>query len=232
MQGGFINMLIGVLLGLVMMLGDVAGIDTTSIEVAAKLSGITPVSIQEVIDQFTGTGQLAYDPSSGIASDGSSTLGLFAESDDSEDLGTLEDWESPWTGAETAAQAAEAAGVGTFAALEDFDIGLNNASALYFYQDGLVEGMYFNDTSFLTINKAVYEGANDISNDDREYTVEWTEDIDGIQVQCFGMEEGAINKALFTNGGYVCSIVTEGYEDAYSFVLDADGLASIVAALV
>ena len=142
------------------------------------------------------------------------------------------DAEIGWKYAESAEECAEGAGFATFPALEDLGLDLGEPSVSYYYQDGHAQAFYIATDLAVFVDKALYTGVDDISMDDRPFNLEWTETIEGVDVDCFGDQEGMVCKAIFANGDCVYSITAFGPDDDLNRGLSSEDLAILVTALL
>lgn len=198
--------LLSVILALLLTLGSCAGIDTSQIEDYAASLGIEPAVLP-------------------IGLGGSSSAGDDFSWDDL-------DFESPWTEAANAEECAAGAGIDSFPSFDTVDINYDDPAFFYYYQDGHAQALCIYYGLSLVIDKAVYEGVDDISEDDRTFDLEWSETIEGVEVTCFGFEEGMTNKALFIDGDYVYAIEVWGSDDDLLRGLTSEELALFVTALL
>ena len=203
MQVGGAAALLGIILGLVLSLGSCAGIDTTPIEDLADGLGVEPIAIP--LGDMGGADDLDWD-----------------------DM----DFETPWTAVETAEEAAEGAGVETFPDFMNLETSNQPESAYYYYEVDHAQAIVFYDGFAAFVDKAVYAGVDDIADDDRSFDLTWSETVDGIAIECSGLREGEICKAIFVNGDYVYSIDVLGYDDDPDKGISAEDLALIVSAML
>ena len=101
---------------------------------------------------------------------------------------------NPWSEAETLAEAAEQAKVGTFLAPIPAE-----GESVFRWMKGLAEAQtVFSDGSRIVFRKGVKTESGDISGDYNVYSVRWTEDVDGLAVACAGNAEGRVSLATWT----------------------------------
>ena len=138
---------------------------------------------------------------------------------------------NPWTEADSAQAAAEGAGVGYFKLPEagtETDggpVGWDNCR----YMDLLAEANGYVGAAELTVRKGVnrpdhdvgYDTA-DVSGDYTAYAHEWTLEVTGWQVRCFGNEEGRTMKAIWSSDNFSYCILVRGQGD----IRDIYGLGS------
>lgn len=141
---------------------------------------------------------------------------------DGEDKG---DWET----AESTDDAAEKAGLDMFIVdPEGLSLGeVTNAD--YSYQEGAAQAHYGVAAVELYVNKGLNEKFNgDVSFDTKEYAHEWTQNIKGLEVKCYGNREGEATKTIWTlenNDFAICAYGAGGDDD---FGLSADDVSSLV----
>ena len=138
---------------------------------------------------------------------------------------------NPWSDVESAEEAAKGAGIDSFVIAEDPGIDLGeNFERTYRCMDGIAEAYLEYPASALTVRKGTdaYAEEGDISGDYTEYANTWTEDINGIEVTCFGNREGDASKSIWTVGDMYFSIVAEGLGGDEDFGLNAERLTAMV----
>lgn len=140
---------------------------------------------------------------------------------------------NPWSAASSAQEAAQGAGVGSFgvtADIEYLDLG-KPFQVTYQYMDGIAEAKVDFGASEVIVRKGLASKGDDISGDYNTYAHTWTEDIDGISVECQGNRQGDAMKATWSNGDYRYSTITHGLGGDVDFGLNRDRLAVFVATL-
>ena len=134
-----------------------------------------------------------------------------------------------WSTAASAEEAGEAAGIGSFS-VDPAGTSLGEAGAPEFrYMEGVAEARYGIAAVDLTVRKglaSVDEG--DISFDNKEYALQWTETVGETEVKCFGNREGAATKTVWTDGDYSYAVLAYGAGGDDDFGLSADDLRVIV----
>ena len=76
-----------------------------------------------------------------------------------------------------------------------------------------------------------YDEEGDISGDYTEYANTWTQDVNGIEVTCFGNREGDAAKSIWTVDNMYFSIVAEGLGGDQDFGLNAERLTAMVSSI-
>lgn len=133
--------------------------------------------------------------------------------DDAEAIGMA----NPWIDAETPDEAAEGAGVGYFMVPEEnMETAVGPVNWYGFqYMEGIAEADGAIGVAELTVRKGLKQDTEDVSGDYTEYAFEWTAEVDGWQVTCFGNEEGKTMKAVWLSDNFSYSIMVRGQGDTY-----------------
>ncbi len=136
---------------------------------------------------------------------------------------------NPWTDVGSSEEAAKGAGIDSFVIAEDpvIDLG-ENFERTYRCMDGIAEARLEYPASALTVRKGTNAEDGDISGDYTEYAETWTQDVDGIEVTCFGNWEGDASKSIWNVDGMYYSIVAEGLGGDDDFGLNAERLTEMV----
>ncbi len=126
---------------------------------------------------------------------------------------------NPWSEAETLAEAAEKAKVGTFLAPV---VAGGTGTQIFRWMDGLAETqVLYADGARLVVRKGVKTESGDISGDYNVYAARWTETVDGKTVACAGAAEGSVSLATWTaayDSSISCDGMTLTLEELRSFV--------------
>lgn len=141
---------------------------------------------------------------------------------------------NPWSDVASAEEAAAGAGFDSFAAAEGLEISLGTVTPeVYRCMDGMAEVRFPIAAVEMTIRKGLPSTGDkgDISGDYNKYKKEWTQDVDGIEVKCFGNREGEATKSLWTEGDYCYCILAYGAGGDSDFGLQAEDLAALVKAV-
>ena len=148
---------------------------------------------------------------------------------------------NPWTEADSAEAAAEGAGLGYFklpeAGMEvgGGPVGWDN----YRYMDLLAEANGYVAAAELTVRKGVNRpdhdvgyDTDDVAGDYTAYAHEWTMEVNGWQVRCFGNEEGRTMKAIWASDNFSYCILIRGQGDLRDvYGLGADEIAALISAI-
>ena len=136
---------------------------------------------------------------------------------------------NPWSDVGSAEEAAKGAGIDSFVIAEDPDLDLGQLfERTYRCMDGIAEARLEYPASALTVRKGTIAEEGDISGDYTEYANTWTQDVNGIEVTCFGNREGDATKSIWTVDNMYFSIVAEGLGGDQDFGLNAERLTAMV----
>ena len=139
---------------------------------------------------------------------------------------------NPWSDVESAEEAAKGAGIDSFVIAEDPGLDLGQLfEKTYRCMDGIAEARLEFPASALTIRKGTNAEEGDISGDYTEYANTWTQDVNGIEVTCFGNREGDAAKSIWTVDNMYFSIVAEGLGGDQDFGLNAERLTAMVSSI-
>ena len=136
---------------------------------------------------------------------------------------------NPWSDVGSAEEAAKGAGIDSFVIAEDPGLDLGELfERTYRCMDGIAEARLEYPASALTVRKGTIAEEGDISGDYTEYANTWTQDVNGIEVTCFGNREGDATKSIWTVDNMCFSIVAEGLGGDQDFGLNAERLTAMV----
>ena len=139
---------------------------------------------------------------------------------------------NPWSEFETAAAAAESAGVGSFTLPEngvETPTGGPVGWAGYQAMKGLAEADGYVGAASLTVRKGLKEAGEDVSGDYNSYAFTWTQDVGDKTVTCSGNEDGRTMKAVWQDGDFRYSLAIRGQGDIHdTYGVDAETLAFLV----
>ena len=141
-----------------------------------------------------------------------------------------------WTEAATAEEAAQGAGLNSLADLNGVQISLGELGTMggftYRYMDGVAQVFFPAAAVEMSAVKAkVPAGDGDVSFDSTPYAYNWTQDVDGQQVQCFGNREGEATKTIWTDGEYNYAVLAYGAGGDDDYGLQPEDVAIMVNAL-
>ncbi len=96
--------------------------------------------------------------------------------------------------------------------------------------DGIAEAVIPIGAVDMTIRKGLATAADngDISGDYNSYSNEWTQNIKGLEVKCYGNREGEATKTIWMVDDTCYSITAYGAGGDDDFGLSADDLSSLI----
>lgn len=134
-----------------------------------------------------------------------------------------------WTDATDAAAAAKGAGFDRFGVIDSFKLGdLEFKDPKFSYSGGVAQAVYETPATMFTIRKA--DGNHNVPVTDRvlgDFTANWTKEIDGIEVNCYGVAKGAATVATWKEGTREFGVTFQGL-GGEEMSMDSDELATIV----
>lgn len=141
-----------------------------------------------------------------------------------------------WTDAATAEEAAHGAGLDSMADLKGTVISLGELGTMgdvtYKYTDGAVRvSCPAAAVEMFVIKANASTGNGDVSFDSTAYANEWTQDVDGQEVTCFGNREGEATKTIWTAGDYSYAVLAYGAGGDDDYGLSAEDVAIMVNAV-
>ena len=195
-----------------------------------------------VLDKATGTVTLSVKPVNEIV--GMEDAALLdnvevasAEGTGIEAVEAAEGGDTNWTQAATAEEAAKGAGIDVLADLNGTQTTLGVLGEMgaitYRYMDGVAQIF----CPVAAVDMSVIKGKipcgvdGDVSLDSTEYKFEWTQDVDGQEVKCFGNREGEATKTIWTAGDYNYAVVAYGAGGDDDFGLSAEDVVTMVNAV-
>ena len=137
---------------------------------------------------------------------------------------------NPWQDVASADEAAKGAGIDGFAVVEGARLSLGAIEPwTYRCMDGIAEADSYVGASKLCVRKGTAPDGSDIAGDYNEYPAQWTQNIKGLEVTCYGPSEEAAHKILWSANGYDYSILVIDQDDPQNFPgITADDVASLV----
>lgn len=132
----------------------------------------------------------------------------------------------PWFRVGSAEEAKENAGFDDFIlpidAIVDLGYGVkSHDNDSYFYRNNSVLAVFHTEKGNLCIFKASYSPSNDpdISGDQRDYILNWTQNINDIDVECYGNVEGNTRKALWhdKDNEFCYAVLITGEDESMGF---------------
>lgn len=139
---------------------------------------------------------------------------------------------NPWSDVGSAEDAAKGAGLDSFEIAEEIDLDLGeNFERTYRCMEGIAEARLEFAASALTVRKGTAGEDGDISGDYTEYKNTWTQDVNGVEVTCWGNREGEATKSIWSVDGVNYCIIAEGLGGDADFGLSAERLTAMVEAI-
>ena len=134
-----------------------------------------------------------------------------------------------WTDATDAAAAAKGAGFDRFGVIDSFKLGdLEFKDPKFSYSGGVAQAVYETPATMFTIRKA--DGNHNVPVTDRvlgDFQASWTKEIEGIEVNCYGVAKGAATVATWKEGTREFGVTFQGL-GGEEMSMDSDELATIV----
>jgi hypothetical protein len=142
---------------------------------------------------------------------------------------------NPWQTADSSEAAAQGAGLDGFSVPDDITLSIGEVKPeVCRYMDGLAEVSMPVGAVEMTIRKGRADLAVDdmgISGDYNEYAHDWTQSVKGLEIHCFGNEEGRATRTIWQVDDTCWSIVVQGLGGDENYGLSADDLNSIINAM-
>lgn len=134
-----------------------------------------------------------------------------------------------WAEAKSAAEAAQGAGFEAFEVMDEFTLGdIAFKDPAFSYADGVAQAMYETGATGVFVRKGdgVY-GAPLTDRDYAEFAQKWTQDCDGVEVTCYGAEEGAATVIQWNIDTAAYAVTYQGL-GGEEVAMTADEVASMV----
>ena len=159
-----------------------------------------------------------------------------SETDETAEAAGADGEQTNWTEAATAEEAVQGAGIDAVADMNGTVISLGELGTMgdvtYKYMDGAVQVSCPAAAVEMFVIKAKASTVNgDASFDAAEYAHEWTQDVDGQEVKCFGNREGEATKTIWTAGDYSYAVLAYGAGGDDDSGLGAEDVAIMVNAV-
>ena len=117
-----------------------------------------------------------------------------------------------WTDAADASAAAKGAGFDRFGVIDSLKLDdLEFTDAAFSYSDGVAQAVYETPATMFTIRKA--DGSHSVPVTDRalgDFAATWTKNIEGIDVNCYGVARGATTVATWKMGTRELGVTFQG----------------------
>ena len=136
-----------------------------------------------------------------------------------------------WNKVDSADAAAQAIGLESFKVPDGVTIGLGEVKADSFQYK---EKVAMASIPFPAVQMYVMMGTDesgDVSGDPAEYANTWTQDINGVEVTCFGNREGDATKTIWTTDGVSYAVMAYGLGGDTDYGLSADDLNTVISAM-
>lgn len=138
----------------------------------------------------------------------------------------------PWTQAATAEEAAKGAGLDSFEVPDGVQTSLGPVAPLSFgYQEGVAEADISAAAVEMRARKGLKASYEDVSFDENEYKYEWSRDIGGTIVKCFGNRDGEATKTVWSDDTYSYALLAYGAGGDDDYGLPAEDLDGLVEAI-
>lgn len=140
---------------------------------------------------------------------------------------------NPWRMAQTAAEASQGAGVGSFEVADELEIGgVKYGNALFFYMDGIAQATYGDDAdvvSTVVVRKSnTFTGKEGLAGDYNEYPETWTQNHKGLEISCYGNKQDAAQLIMWKVDNDSYSIGLTGTGEGAEPTMTPDEVASLV----
>lgn len=138
----------------------------------------------------------------------------------------------PWTQAATAEEAAKGAGLDRFEVPDGVQTSLGPVAPLSFgYQEGVAEADISAAAVEMRARKGLKASYEDVSFDENEYKYEWSRDIGGTIVKCYGNRDGEATKTVWSDDTYSYALLAYGAGGDDDYGLPAEDLDGLVEAI-
>ena len=159
-----------------------------------------------------------------------------SETDETAEAAGADGEQTNWTEAATAEEAVQGAGIDAVADMNGTVISLGELGTMgdvtYKYMDGAVQvSCPAAAVEMFVIKAEASTGNGDVSFDSTAYANEWTQDVDGQEVTCFGNREGEATKTIWTAGDYSYAVLAYGAGGDDDYGLSAEDVAIMVNAV-
>lgn len=137
-----------------------------------------------------------------------------------------------WAPVKTAAEAAQGAGFDSFDVTEEFTLGdMTFKDPTFSYADGVAQAVYEQPACGVILRKGdgVY-GAPLTDRDYAEFPQKWTQNHKGLEITCYGAEEGAATVIQWNAGTAAYAVTYQGY-GGEEMTLTPDEITSIVSGI-
>ena len=197
---------------------------------ATEATSSAPAEASAASSAATGTAATESSPAAEGAAETTTSTAAEATEQPAASSEPIANMVNPWQDAATADEAAQGAGVGSFSVPQPGELTIGPFGPWTFqYMDGLAEADAPAGATQLIIRKGSDPNGNDISGDYTVYPLQWTQNIKGLEVACYGHEENMAHKVLWSLDGVGYCILVHGQGDSTdTFGLGADDVASLI----
>ncbi len=174
---------------------------------------------------LSGCGQQATSSSGATTESTSATSEKPAEQDESGQSGSV----NPWKAAQTAEETAQGAGLDAFVTPESVQVGsAEYDNPAYSYTKSIAQVRYSHDSDTIQLRKSGSNaGKEGLAGDYNSYAETWSQDVDGIEVTCYGAEQEAAQLIVWQQDGGNYSLSLGFGSDAVT-AMTPDNVARIV----
>ena len=139
---------------------------------------------------------------------------------------------SEWTSVSSVVEAAKGAGFDSFDVLEDFEAhGITYSAPKFSYLDGVAQATYESPATMVQIRKAVgVYGAPITDRNVNDFPVHWTENHKGLNIECYGPEQGKATVFIWKYGDVTCGCTYQGL-GGEEMTMDVDEITSLVSGI-
>ena len=134
-----------------------------------------------------------------------------------------------WIEADTAADAAKGAGIGTFGVMDEIDLDdMRLADPSFAYAGGVAQAVYETPATQLTVRKADGTHTAPLTDRDKtEFAQTWTKGYEGLDVTCYGAAHGAATVFTWADGTQEYGVTWQGL-GGDEMSMDSDEVAAIM----
>ena len=177
---------------------------------------------------LSGCGQQTTSSPSATTESTSTTSEKPAEQDGGGQSGSV----NPWKAAQTAEETARGAGLDAFVAPERMQVGGSEYdNPAYSHTKSIAQVRYSHDSDTIQLHKSgTNAGKEGLAGDYNSYAETWSQDVDGIEVTCYGAEQEAAQLIVWQRdgGNYSLSL---GFGGDTATTMTPDNVARIVSSI-
>lgn len=140
---------------------------------------------------------------------------------------------NPWRMAQTAAEAGQGAGIGSFEVPDELEIGgVKYGNSVFFYMDGIAQVTYGDDADIVStavVRKSnTFSGKEGLAGDYNEYAETWTQNHKGLEISCYGNKQDAAQLVMWKVDNDSYAIGLTGTGEGADPTMTPDEVASLV----